>query len=61
VKYNLATGQIVLKGTIAKEAEVRRGVEFVRGCIITVIPKGSESVLPCGDGSVTSTTIKVQK
>jgi lipopolysaccharide export system protein LptA len=60
VEYNIATGQIVLKGTSAKEAEVRRGLEFVRGCMITVIPKGREEVLPCGDRSVTS-TIKVQK
>jgi lipopolysaccharide export system protein LptA len=60
VDYNLATGQVVLKGTSAKEAEVRRGPEFVRGCVITVIPKGREEVLPCGDRSVTS-TIKIQK
>jgi LPS export ABC transporter protein LptC len=60
VEYNLATGKIVLQGTSAKEAELRRGVEFVRGCVITIMPKGGESVLPCSDRSV-PLTIKVPK
>jgi LPS export ABC transporter protein LptC len=60
VDYNVATGKIVLKGTSAKEAELRRGVESIRGCVITIIPKGGESVLPCSDRSVPF-TIKVPK
>jgi lipopolysaccharide export system protein LptA len=60
VDYNAVTGDIVLTGTSAAEAEVHDGENVVTGCRIEITKAGGETVTECQGGSVKS-TIKVKK
>jgi lipopolysaccharide export system protein LptA len=60
VNYNAATGDIVLTGTEAAEAEIRRGVDVVKGCIIQIQKSGGEQVTPCAGRSIKS-SIEIKK
>jgi lipopolysaccharide export system protein LptA len=55
VEYNAATGDILLEGTSAKEAEVHRGEDVIKACSIQIRKNGGETITPCAGRSVTST------
>ena len=58
VHYDAVTGDIVLTGTEAAEAEIHRGEDVVRGCRIQIQKNGGEKVTPCAGRSITSTITK---
>lgn len=53
--YDAATGDMVLTGTSAAQAEIHRGEEVVRGCSIRITKNnGGGDATPCAGGSVKS-------
>jgi len=60
VLYNAITGDILLTGTSAAEAEVRKGEDVVTGCRIEITKGGGEKATECPGGSVKS-SITVKK
>jgi lipopolysaccharide export system protein LptA len=54
LEYNVTTGDIVLMGTEASEAEVREPDKSVTGCSIHLKPDGGKDVKSCKDRSTTS-------
>jgi len=59
VDYNALTGDIVLTGTSAAQAEVRRGADVVTGCVIQIMKGKGEKATECpGEKVKSSITIK---
>lgn len=59
VNYNALTGDIVLTGTSAVQAEVHRGEDVVTGCLIQIMKGKGEKVTECpGEKVKSSITIK---
>jgi hypothetical protein len=55
LEYNVTTGDLLLEGTEASQAEVREGLEkSVTGCSIHIKPDGGKDVKSCKDRSTTS-------
>ena len=58
VHYDAATGDILVTGTSAAEAEIRKGPDVVTGCRIQIVKGGGETVTQCPGGSVKSSINK---
>ena len=59
VLYNAVTGDILLTGTSAAEAEIHKGEDVVTGCRIEITKSGRDKVTECPGGKVKSSiTIK---
>jgi hypothetical protein len=54
LEYNVTTGDILLTGTPASEAEVSEPERTLKGCSIQIAADGGKTVKPCPDRSVES-------
>ena len=59
LEYNLTTGDILLMGTNASEAEVSEPDQSFKACTILIAADGSKKAMPCSDRGVTS-SIKIK-